>query len=316
MPTVTRLAAATLKDPAFAAVDAHPFTGEFGRRYYPAVFGDRRHDESFAVIEHGTPLLVVPCSLGEEALDWYGMPIRMFPRAGVAIDPAVAEAALAHLDTVAREPAGGKIALIESPRLPLAEACGKRGYRAAEHDFASADLTGGEAGLRKGLRKSFKSLLNWGKGNLALEIYGKANPDRGLFKRYQDFHTKVAGRVTRAPDSWEVMADWIARGHGELVLGSLDGELVTGTMVVDGTETAYYASGVYDRDRFDKPLAHWPLWLAMLHAGERGRRSFDLGDIPRRGAASDKEFNIGYFKRGFATIMVTQPIWTSTLKGR
>lgn len=310
MPTVTRLAAATLKDPAFAALEAHPFTGEFGRRYYPAVFGDRRRDESFVVVDENTPALVVPCSLGEEALDWYGMPIRMFPRAGAAIDPAVANAALAHLDAVAREPAVGKIVLIESPGLSLATQCRERGYTEAEHDFASADLTGGEAGLRKGLRKSFKSLLNWGKGNLALEIYGKTNPDRALFKRYQDFHAQVAGRVTRAPDSWEVMADWIAHGHGELVLGSLDGELVTGTMVVDGTETAYYASGVYDRDRFDKPLAHWPLWLGMLHAGERGMRVFDLGDIPRRGAASEKEFNIGYFKRGFATALAMHTVWT------
>ncbi|MGH6994805.1 MAG: GNAT family N-acetyltransferase [Stellaceae bacterium] len=313
---IGRVTAAHLNDPAFAAVDAHPFTGEFGRRYYPAVFGDRRRDESFTIDDRGVARLLVAYTAGEGVLDWYGMPIRMFARAGAASDAAIVEAALAHLDTLAGKHAAGQIAILEMPGLPLAAQCRGHGYHATEHDFASADLTGGEAGLRKGLRKSFKSLLNWGKRNLTLEIYGKANPGRALFKRYQDFHAQVAGRTTRALESWEVMADWIGRGHGELVLGSLDGELVTGTMVVDGAETAYYASGVYDRDRFDKPLAHWPLWLGMLHAGKRSMRVFDIGEIPRAGAAGAKEVNIGYFKRGFATETVTRNIWASEREGR
>ena len=307
---IERVTAADLSDPAFAAVNAHPFTGEFGRHYYPAVFGDQRRDESFTVQDCSVARLLVACCAGEGALDWYGMPIRMVARAGAASNPAIIEAALAHLDTLAGKSAASQIILLEAPGMPLAAPCRQHGYTATEHDFASADLTGGEAGLRKGLRKSFKSLLNWGKRSLALEIYGNANADRALFKRYQDFHAQVAGRTTRPQASWEFMADWIARGHGELILGSLDGELVTGTMVVDGTETVYYASGVYDRDRFDKPLAHWPLWLGMLHAAERGRRSFDLGDIPRRGTASEKEINIGYFKRGFATALATRVVWS------
>jgi len=307
---IGRVTAAHLNGPAFAAVDAHPFTGEFGRRYYPAVFGDRRRDESFTIDDGGVTRLLVICTTGEGVLDWYGMPIRMFARAGTSLDPAIVETALAHLDTLAGKHAASQIAILEMPGLPLMAQCHGHGYHATEHDFASADLTGGEAGLRKGLRKSFKSLLNWGKRNLALEIYGKPNADHAVFKRYQDFHAQVAGRVTRAPESWKVMADWIARGHGELVLGSLNGELVTGTMVVDGTEAAYYASGVYDRNRFDKPLAHWPLWLGMLHAGERGMRVFDIGEIPRAGAADAKEVNIGYFKRGFATALAMRTVWT------
>ena len=59
------------------------------------------------------------------------------------------------------------------------------------------------------------------------------------------------------------MFDWISSGRGELVLGYLGEDLVAGTLVVDGATTALYASGVYDRDRFDKPLAHYPLWFAM-----------------------------------------------------
>ena len=94
------------------------------------------------------------------------------------------------------------------------------------------------------------------------------------------------------------------------MLGYLaDGEMVTGTMVVDGAAQAYYASGVYDRERFDQPLGHWPLWLAVSRSAKRGMRVFDLGDLPLPESGSDKEFAIGYFKRGFATNIRTGITW-------
>jgi hypothetical protein len=292
-------------EPVFSAIDAHPFTGGFGRRYYPAVFGGKRRDESFAVTEKGKPLLLVPCSLGEDALDYYGLPIRVFPPAGLA-QAALAGAAEAALDHIGALAAGSSRVTLQDDAgadapSALGEACRKRGYASAPHVDGYADLTGGEEGLRKSLRKRFKSFLNWGKDNLDLKIFARDSADRALFQRYQEFHFSVAGRTTRPQVSWDIMANWIAAGHGELILGSLEGKLVTGIMVVDGMSAAYYASGVNDRSRFDKPLAHWPMWLSMLHARERGMTLFDFGDLPLEGAASAKEVNIGYFKRGFAT---------------
>ena len=314
MPEIARVTAAMLTDPAFAALDVHPFTGSFGRRYYPAVFGDKRRDESFAVTEQGKPLLLVPCALGEGALDHYGLPARFFPRAGLA-QAELAETVEAALDHIGALAAGSNRVTLrddagaDAPSA-LGETCRKRGYAFVPHVDGYADLTGGEAGLRKTLRKSFKSLLNWGKRSMALDTIDRQHPSRDVFRRYQEFHFAVAGRTTRPQASWDAMFDWIAAGHGELILASLEGALVAGTMVVDGTSTAFYASGVYDRERFDKPLAHWPLWLAMLHAGERGMKTFDLGDLPLEGAASAKEVNIGYFKRGFVTGTKNWTAWT------
>jgi hypothetical protein len=300
------------RGPGFAAIDAHPFTGGFGQRYYPAVYGDRRRDESFAVVEQNQPLLLVFCAWGEGTLDYYGMPIRFFPRAELA-QTALADALEIALDRIGVLAVGSnRVRLQDDGGLDAPSAlgalCRKRGYIPTPHIDGYADLGEGEAGLRKSLRKSFKSLLNWGKRNMTLDTIDRAHADRELFRRYQEFHFAVAGRVTRPQASWDAMFDWIAVGHGELILASLDGALVAGTMVVDGADTAYYASGVYDRERFDKPLAHWPLWLAMLHAGERGMMDFDLGDLPLEGGASPKEINIGYFKRGFAAR--TKP-WTA-----
>ncbi|MEK7246395.1 MAG: hypothetical protein AAB223_10300, partial [Pseudomonadota bacterium] len=67
-----------------------------------------------------------------------------------------------------------------------------------------------------------------------------------------------------------------------------------------------YASGVYDRDRFEKPLGHWPVFDALVRAGRRGILRYDLGEVHPRGAASDKEVQIGFFKKGFTERIV---IW-------
>jgi hypothetical protein len=128
----------------------------------------------------------------------------------------------------------------------------------------------------------------------------------------KDFHAEVAGRVTRAQASWDVMYDWVARGCGELILGSLDGRLVAGSLFVDGTQTCIYASGVYERSLFDKPLAHYPVWLGIEHAHARGMKTLELGEVPAKGAVSDKEFQIGYFKRGFATDLDDHWVWRWT----
>jgi hypothetical protein len=303
-------------DPGLAEVDAHPVYGAFGRRYYPAVFGGERTDASFAVLDGGTPLALVACTTGTDVVDYFGSPVRLFLRSGLQ-EPAAAatiESAFEHIDELARRHRARSVTVADRGVLgvlsPVGKQCLNRGATAQVRLNGWCALQDGEAGLRRGLRKSFASLVNWGRRNLTIAVVAKDNPDRALFERYRVFHAQVAGRVTREQASWDAMFDWIAAGRGELVLGSTsDGELVTGTLVVDGTTTAYYASGVYDRERFDKPMAHWPLWLAMVRSAERGLSVFDLGDLPLPDQGTAKEVAIGYFKRGFAGSIATWLAW-------
>ena len=301
-------------DSAFCAIKAHPVFGEFGRAYYPAVFGERRLDASFAVSEGDRALVIVPCTSGEGRLDYFGLPFRVFLRSG--LEESVARRAIAeafsHLDALVAERQVDEVAICDDGSLGelslVGKQCVNRDATAALRLTGLCALDKGEGGMRQGLRKSFQSLVNWGQRHLKTESIDAKNANRSLFARYQEFHALTAGRVTRSKQSWDVMFDWIAAGRGELILGYLaDSELVAGTMVVDGATHAYYASGVYNRERL--PLGHWPLWLAMLHSAERGMRVFDLGDLPLANAATEKEVAIGYFKRGFATNIATWIAW-------
>lgn len=306
-----------LGHPALAAVDRHPIFGRFGRRYYPAVTAGAAHDAAFVVLEGETPLLYAPATILEGRISWHGMPLRLFQAEGLEagrLERAV-ERAFAELDRLAAEqaPEGFVIETDAGERLDaIGLACLNRGCTAQPRLAATVDLAAGEQVWRTALRRSSRSLLNWGRREITLRHVNRAAPDRDAFEAYRTFHRRVAGRATRPEASWEAMFDTIAEGGGELTLGHLaDGTLVSATLVVDGTDAAYYASGVYDRERFDKPMAHWPLWSALSRARARGLSVFDLGEVPLPGTASDKEIAIGYFKRGFATAVETRLVWTS-----
>ena len=309
--------AAVAEHAGFRAVDDHPFYGGFGRLYYPAVGGEAASDVSMTVLVDGAPALYIPAAITDGLLAYNGMALRFFfasdldePGRAAAVD-----AAFRHIDAlfaagritrawVRDEAAAGVLG-------PIGTGALNRGATISLQLNGWIDLSAGEAAQRRALRKSFRSLINWGRANMTLRYVNAANPDADVFATLQAFHHKVAGRATRAQASWDAMFTWVAGGGGERVLGYLPGdELAAATLVVDGRAEAYYATGVYDRERFDKPMAHWPLWNAVERARERGLERFDLGIIPLPGAASAKEEAIGYFKRGFAMSIVASVEWS------
>jgi hypothetical protein len=80
---------------------------------------------------------------------------------------------------------------------------------------------------------------------------------------------------------------------------------------LDAGETAYYASGAYDRALFDKPLAHATLYQSFVAAKARGRRWFGMGTVPLAGQGFDaKEIAIGHFKHGFTSRTINSTNWT------
>jgi Acetyltransferase (GNAT) domain len=309
-------------DSSFLPIAAHPVTGGFGRSYYRELAGDGYVDRRFAVIESDTPVLIVLCGFSGASLGYFGMPVRVFPRSGMppeSIGSATATA-FRKIDEIALADnlTSANVADFDSgTRLSaIGKQCLNRGAAATVHIGGTCDLRNDETTLRRGLRKSYRSLINWGERNLKMEFVNRENADYSLFRQYQDLHKAVAGRSTRSQKSWDIMFEWIAGGRGELVLGYLKSEeLVAGTLVVDGAEIASYASGAYDRDRFDMPISHWPLWLAIKRSAERGRATFDLGELPVA-AADRKEADIGFFKRGFTDVFPTWMSWNWNVQPR
>ncbi|MBT3358865.1 MAG: GNAT family N-acetyltransferase [Rhodospirillales bacterium] len=300
----------------FSGGKDHPVYGNVGRNYYAIALGEASLDLAFVVTDNGGPVLLVQCALRDTELSHFGFPIRFNFAAGLpptaqrkslnAAFEKIGQIAAEHSATEAFLSAGpptGSLGLIDKACL---DRDGKPGLRIrAEADL---ELSGEE--LKSDLRSSYKSLINWGRDNIRLEYVNAANPDRLLLEKLSDFHAQTAGRIVHAQPTWDELFRQISIGHGEISMGfAQDGELVAGTMVIDEGPTALYFLAVYDRERFEKPIGHWPLFDAMVRAKNRGLRRFDLGEVHARGTVEPKEFNIGFFKKGFTSRLVTETVW-------
>ena len=294
----------------------HPAYGEFARLYYPTVFGDALTESSFVVADAGGPVLLVQCSLQDGVLSHYGFPIRFTYRPGLdgGHIRKISSAAFRHIEEMAANEAHISGGPADGFLSPVDRGCLDRGGQPRLRMRAEADLSLDEDALRRDVRDSYRSLINWGRKNLRLVHVNADNPDRGLLDDLGEFHAATAGRVVHGEATWRVLFDHIAQGGGEMCMGyTEDGTLVSGAMVIDEADVALYFLAVYDRERFDKPMGHWPLFDSMLRAKTRGRRYFDLGEFVARGAAGSKEYNIGFFKKGFTARHVTETVWTVPL---
>ena len=313
--------ARVLTSQAFPERQVHPAYGDFARVYYPVVFGDSLRECSFWVNAADDPVLLVQCSARGGVLSHFGFPVRFAFRAGSSASDMQksAKAAFRHIADAAEQWGVSETQVSGGAQQGLLtlidRACLDRGGQPRLRMRAEADLDLGEDALRRDVRESYRSLINWGRRSLRLVYLNADNPDRGLMDDLADFHARTAGRVVHGEAVWMTLFARIAAGGGEMSLGySEDGELVSATMVIDEADTAFYFLAVYDREHFDKPMGHWPLFDSMVRAKARGRRHFDLGEFFQQGAVDSKEHNIGFFKKGFTSRQVTEVVWTVPLQ--
>lgn len=298
--------------------NGHPLYGDFGRALGAAINAERHAHTvcPFAIVD-GDELLVLAAATSDgTTVASYGQPLvfgwrgelgkKRRKRAFTLAFDQLREIAATHGAASVRVLGGDN----ETPLGEIDLACIDQRARPEAHIHGVVDAAQDEQAIHSGLRDSYRSLVNWGRRQLQQVYVNAANPDREAFDLYPAFHAKIAGSAHYGGAYWDVYWNEIAAGRGELSLGFLDdGRLVTGTLVVDATTTAYYASGVYERELFDKPLGHFPVFDAIVRAGARGIRTFDLGEIFPAGAADEKEVQIGFFKKGFTSTFRLRTHW-------
>ncbi len=312
---------ADLESVLFPDLNGHPLFGDFTRRLYRTIHPAGHPDRSFLVADEAGPVAAVPCTVQDGHVSMFGLPVPIALRRD--LDPAVAakaaSAALDHLDAIGAADSA-TVARVRGCEMaamgPVDAACVARLAKPETKMHAVAGLTGGEDGIRRGVRDSYRSLINWGRKQMSMAYVNRDQPDRARFETYPAFHTRIAGQGARGADYWETVWAEIVKGGAELSLGHMaDGTLIAGTLTTFAADgmIAYYASGTYDRDRFEKPIAHWPVFDAMTRAAGRGIPRYDLGEVFPRGEAAEKEVQIGFFKKGFADAVTLRLEWLAPL---
>lgn len=295
-----------------------PFTSP-GLAYYSTLTGPGFVDASFALVDARGPVALVACdTMIPDRIGRFGNPIEIWERADVSFElrRRIARDILGELGRLALEQQRTAIWIKTSATLDpfgiYAARLADVGADAEPALRAFLDLEQSDDALLEDMRKGHRQQVRWGEANFKILAVDAANPDRALFDRFRELHAVVAGRVTRPIASWDMMFALIAAGDGDLVLSLVDGTLLGGTLVMDAAGTAYYSSGAYLRENFDKPLTHYPLFLAAKRARLRGRRRFDLGETMGGtiNMADPKERSIGRFKSGFSGQADASFIWT------
>jgi len=178
-----------------------------------------------------------------------------------------------------------------------------RGAKAEPVIRQIVDLNASEEQILRNVRKSYKSLINWGKGHLKLTVIAGDQVSDQKMEDFRQLHIQVAGRETRSQETWQVQEKMIRNNEAFAVFGVLDGELVTAALFPLSPQYCIYGVSASNRDQFDNPLSHAVIWEAILHARKVGCQFFELGlihfpnisDIP----PTPKEMSISMFKHGF-----------------
>ena len=288
---------------------------ECGRDYYTAVADSEFLDASFLVEDAGRPVAVVECDITGRKLGRFRSPleIRFRRDADYLVRKTAMRQAIAEFALLQTQHAIDAIEIATTPDTDpdglAATSFLGAGVAASIVSFTEIDLSMSEKSIVDDYRSGHRQQMKWGEKNLALSFVDAANPDERLFERYRKFHAHVAGRQTRGDASWRAMFNFIKSGQGDLVIGFIGEDLVSASMVLDANGRAVYASGVYDRTRFDLPLGHYPLTAAIFRARRRGMKTFEVGQT-FMSAENTKNAAIGFFKRGFSARLQLRHIWT------
>ena len=302
----------------FPEFNCHPLYGDFGRALGAAInFTRQQHVLThFAILEGNEPVLLAPATCDGHSVSMFGAAIQLSVNHSISVKrkKKAFGKAFQRLEEITSKYKASNIYIHGgnnmNPPSDIDLACIKRGAQPELRIHAVVNIEQDEKIIKRNLRKSYRSLVNWGRQNIKTIDINSENPDRGLFEQYSAFHEKIGGVSDYGRTYWDVYWNEIMCDRAELSLGYLDdNHLAVGTLVVFAAETAYYASGVYDRDMFDKPLGHFPVFDAILRASKRGMKIFDLGEIFPVGMATDKEVQIGFFKRGFTSNYILRTNW-------
>ena len=169
------------------------------------------------------------------------------------------------------------------------------------------DLKLSESQLKRSIRKSYHSLVNWGLNNLKIDIHDKSNIKWEIIEKFRQLHIKESKRETRSINTWRKQFDAISNGDAFCITAYFEEEFVSAAYFICPDKICYYASSVSKRDLFDKPINHAIIWCAILECKRKGVFLFNIGstyESKSDNLSSKKEKNIAYFKEGFGGKLV------------
>lgn len=282
--------------------------------YYKEYFGPDWEDVSLVAFDDRRFALEVCMFLGHNELSFFGAPIEVYsdPATPVKDLNYAFQELFIRIDRLKEERGARTIRFFEHPAF-LMKYYEYGGFRAQTIYENAIDLSRSEDDMFMCVRKSYKSLINWGRKNLEMKVYDASNMEDAVMEDFENFHIAVSKRRTRSHESWMLQSQAVKAGMGFVVMGYLNGELVTATLVLNGLTECYYGVCVNNRELMAQklPIGHYGLYLSILLAKEKGLKVFHFGDVSH---SADPKINaIVKYKRGFTNELYTRQVYEVSL---
>lgn len=152
------------------------------------------------------------------------------------------------------------------------------------------------------LRGSYKNLVRKAEKRFDFLLVDENNYEAAHMRLVREAHLLASGKDAHPDCFWDAMGSLVRSANAYLVLASEGGEIKAGTLLTVCGDKVYYSLGAYDRSLSHTGLSHACVWSAIKYAYDNKFKAFEVGrvDFPALAApVSEKELNIGFFKRGF-----------------
>ena len=149
--------------------------------------------------------------------------------------------------------------------------------------------------LWQNIRRSYHAIIHKAGRDYAMHTWsGESGGDiSAAIMCCADIHRTAAGRDTRSAATWELMGDWVRKGHALIIGVSHNADLAGYIYVITYKSWAYYASAA----TLAKNLNHALQWAAIKTLRQAGIAHYELGYMPAN--PTEKERSIQHFKEGF-----------------
>lgn len=151
------------------------------------------------------------------------------------------------------------------------------------------DLSVSKRDLQRGMTKSCRGMVEWGRRNLEIEVISGEAFDESLADRAGEIYAD--NRLT-----YEAL---IRKGNGFLVQGRYNNELVSSGLFVHNNKTCHLVSAQRLSDSVDRPVLHALIWEAIQQGKGLQCHQFDFGSSAMNSPAelpqSEHDFSASAF---------------------
>lgn len=293
-----------------------PFrTTSLGRQLYQLAAYRRGHDISFVLCRKSLPQAHVQCGihLDEGATDCLA-PIRIQLARDMPESKALqaTEAAIVALEELGLRYGAANIRIedsdMESTETPIGRVIRTRSYITNFCISLATDLTVDDKSMWRGIRKSFRSLINGSAKIINIRRFNSTLQDERIIQCWN--HLRGITRNQLTDPLVKLVVDIIRRGNGEIAAGfSLEGNCIGVVVILDDCGKSLYYAGHFVEDGTGKRHSHYLLFDALRRA--KARKSdrfyfsyFDPNPFEMHGAmfGVDPDMERGrFFMRGFSS---------------